>query len=723
MFTTAKTSQLQGKVRAAVFIGGTFQMVARHLSDISGLPFHATFLADVADEIRQAGVQVNHRGVYVVSPDQYDQIGKLIDALKEERFPIARAVGNALSGQESDSGKGMGQVPAIAWMAFTRQKASLNQAADNFWKFLRTLAGGYVKEAELYVFYSIAGGTGRGAFDLVLSSLRQAYAQNAPNAALSIRDVVVDGGSYLGCGDKVEYNGATGAAQILSLVYGDTRRQAHENRMFNLVTLPIVGTDKARRDNLVRQTVAMLMAPGYRQQNERIGANMSTTTLRKTGKMWSHRFAYLGQISFNDIVAGVAAKYEPLLKQLLSNEHEVGNPTPMRRVYGLPSTSASPEQSVDQVIEAHGQSGGTIGALVSALIGQYQAQATVYAELLTGGELQGHEVIERELVTTTDVRRFLADERLLATLMTQAINKAAKAERVARAKTLRSQKLAQSHATFIYGGLLEKLMSWRSWGMFFDRKSTQVNKLRYSAAKAREAAETYAQAQAQHEALRTFRDQVIAKAQGVYQQIRQAISALGKLSYQGTAIDGFTIKPLDQRLTDILWSAALPELEELSFVLSSCVDALSVDTVARRMFGYAERAEADVNVLAALLERAEPDYIGSQWGQLDRTADDKRRDYTFLPLSDHEIEGVQKAASRFNAFLTIVRVSCGAGAFAGASSVYQVRDDNDVVTPHYKRLLTEMASDPSGALLALSCVPDADLRPEPTKLVKKQSKK
>lgn len=709
MWTKSVNQPKNGQVRAAVIIGGTYQSAARHLPEISGVPFDAILVSDVKEEVKQAGIDLSQPGFFSISPKDTDQIGVLISSIGRQKDRVSQLIYEALDGQESDATEGLAQVPAIGREALLRQCDVARATIREFWNYLRTVAGGAITKCEIYMFVSLAGGTGCGQWLLMDSLLREQFPEHAHNATLSLRYVFTDGGSYLGCGPRVENNGAAGAARVLAKVYNDRDKGDNENTFYHLMTLPLVGTDKMARDLYVRQSVAMLMSPDYRGMNARIGANQSTTTRQKTGKMFIHRFTHFGEITEVDLIASVARRFKPDVESLLATD-VAGEGTPMSELFATTTLVRTPTRTVKSIIADRLAGRGHVKGLVGEMEGDWEATGTAYLKLQTGSDTLAITIIKRDLNTSGEFRRYLVDDLQLAQLVDTAINKSEGDLRKAKARYVKAQKLMRSHWDFIFGTFFDKLMKFQSWPLWIERKSKRVDQLEIAAEKCRDAKEEVALCEAALNAIQDFRKQLAARTAGVHSDIRKAISRLNEVTLRGTAIDGVDVMPLDTRLTDILWATSLPDTEDLEAILASCVSALSADTIARLIFGYVDKSPATPTILASIIRKATPIHIGTEWGQMSRNGQSGRV-YVFVPMSSDDIEELQKAYHRLDRRVQIAKVSCGASAFVGGAVVYTVNADQEVVTPHYDTLLQTMMKDPSS--LALSCAPGEPMRPDP----------
>ena len=722
---------LEGHVRAALIVGGTYQSAARRLNEIvyvarqnedtaqKNIEFHGILLWDVAEEIEASGVNGNQPHVFIISPSEAMQTGYIIKQLVG-MGPKARLLSKALEDRESDAAWGAGQIPGIAWTELQLERKQAEGVIENMVTYLRALAGGTIIRLELHVMYGTGGGAGRGAFRDLTQIFRNEFARQAPTAALAIRLYSVDGASYQGCGTYVELNGATGASQIVSDLIKDPLKTTQENTRCYFLTLPHDGTDRARRNVHVRETTAMMFSPEFHYHCESTGSNRSLTE-GAVGKADMIRFTHFGRVGPNVLVSTPAAVYEEGLRNLL-NADSTALATPVKKLDALASLTDSPQRSVAAVMNDIKSTKGADERFLDELPGVFAASATVYAELTNGQRIQAVEICERPLETAKDLYQFMADAPMLDALLSVQINQLTVKER----KLDRKAKKVAGKVKSVYNGIYG---SW--WDNFGDKlkalprrflgdsRSKRERTLQNIAEQTRTTNEELALVRAQLTALKELQLRLEHRQQNVVNHIRRAATVLGKISSRAQKIDGVYVQPIENRLIDLLWAAGLPDTQDIEVILLSCIEAVSIETLARYIFGYTDRMTPDAMSLANLIRRKVPEDIGTNWGNHDRS-EAKPEIFLFVPLRKQDRQELQQAYKRIDGRVKIVQVGCGAGVFVGGAQRLKVEDFDDIITPFYRELMITKAENPEDFVRA--CVPGAPLWFDPTKPEKKAKK-
>lgn len=699
----------QGRVKMLLCFGGAWQAIVPAIRQIAD-PYDAVLVFDVAGEIRQMGFDQGTPGYHAISPRQQDQIGVLVDALDETDHPEAKLVAERLRGQEGDPERGMGQVPGLGWMALTRELDEVHRTYQDLFGYLRTLCSGTIRSCDVHVFRGTGGGSGRGAGRLLMKELRDAFATYAPGATLSIRHFTADGAAWIGCGLRVERNGATGAANIYADAVSDPYRKPTENQRWNLCTFPAVGTDKVLRDRLALETAAMLLSPKFYDEMERTGSNENVQPGRR-GNIYIYQFSHFGAVKVEDLMAAVAVGYISPLQEL-TNGNLTASSSAIRRIFARSELLDSPRREIDQILEDARTTRGGDGRFLEELlgVGAFNASAATVIEMTDGVDVQAEEMLDALRSNAADVRRFIVDAHILSDRLSSEIQSAQSAEIVARRKLKNAEDVVHSHWRFIFGSFVDQALSPRSWSLWIEGSKARLRKLRMAAERARKLNEEYTHTHERVEALKRFRDLLARKLGDQIDHIRTAIAVLNRYVQLGTAPEGIRLRPIDEVLMDLLVSASMGNKKLIEHTLLSAVESVSIDLLARQIFKYYLRQPADAGTLARLLDEGTPLFLGTSWGQVDRTKAEHRQ-FIFLPLSAHDLRDVKESFAILDRRTVLMPIGCGAGAFVGGGMVFYAHDEEDVVTPFYQMLLTEMAKDATD--LALSLVPGEPLLPDP----------
>jgi hypothetical protein len=710
-WSASKSVKNGGNVRIAFILGGAFQTIARNLNQIADMPYDMIVVADVEGEINQIGLPPGRKGYILISPKGKDQIGVLIDALGNDGMPPeAKLVSVKLRGREADPQRGMGQIPPLAWVAMERNKAEIKRALERVVEELKLKAGGTIVNCTVHAFRGMGGGFGRGSGRWFVNTFRSVFKSKSPQSSLSIRHYLADGLSWIGCGGRIAKNGATGAAEFLSDMLHDPCRQPHENQGALLVTIAPVQKDKEKRDVLVSEIATMILCRTFYDALERTRSNDAMCEL--LGNCYIARFAHFGRLPETDLTASVAVQYLPQLTALVDTDpSDLCTPSPIRQLVPNSGTTSSPSRTVDAVMDDVRAMRGQYERFLEELLGAYTADASILAERIdTSGRLQADDLIKVDTADTADIKQFLADVPLLEKLIANALTVTTGKSRKAAKRLADAELLIRSHCRFTYGNWMDKLCSWRSWILLLDTRLKRERKIGIVAGKARKANESKVLADAETEALKTFRNRVNENRTRLVMQINDAKTALEHIQNRGTAVDGVSLLPLDDVLPDILWAGGMDGNVETYMVpvLEDAVAALSIETIARHIFGYAKTGTITPRVLANLISAAMPEDIGTEWGSLDRSTLGREHTY-FLPVSEEDLGLLQEEFRRIDPDAQLMRIK---RPFVGGVQVQKRVTENDVVTPTYVEEIAEMGKDEGD--LALSWVPGS---PDPRQFV------
>lgn len=697
-------------VRIAVFAGGSWQPYAAQFAQIgAGRLYDVLIVFDVRFELERAGITPEAiSGLFTFSPLAPDSIGVLVDDLGSMKDPNAQRIADHMRGKEASAQWGMAQVPAFAWKALMRANdptitggKTVGQQLEDVMEYATYVAGGAIVSGEIHLFYGTGGGAGRGAGAELLEMVCEAFSRRAPSAVVSKRVYVMDGHSFLRCGNRVDRNGATGAAQILCEVTHTPHRRVGYDERFNLCSLPLVGADREARNLYVREFGATISSRVLYEAIESQGANDAVNL--EYGNVIVLQPSFYGRINRNDLIATAAHRYSDEIKGLVvEDRRSLKAPEPVREIIAAANLTAHPPRDPEQVGRDLAEVG-LLPHLTEELLGRYQAAASVNAILPTSLSKGAAILLDSELRTMDDILQVLANGQHLSTLIPLAINKAKRARARAAKSAAQRDSYTISHLHFIYGTSAQRWCAWRSYTLIAESSSRRVRELVNAAKRSRKAREEAALAAEGEAALNNFWDYLNQVIENIRQQLHDTSAALSQLAKQGTMIEGLNLLPLKDILLDLLRASSFQNHSEhrLADVLLSAVQTVPVDTLARQVFSYTRPSPASPQFLAELLLNAQPEAVATDFGGLNRSQSNKRVFY-FLPLTDADLREVQEAINQLTQGIRIAPIGKGGGMCVVKQDVYWVETEGHVITPLYKQLLEEMAKDSTDYALSMT---------------------
>lgn len=699
-----------GEITIVFGIGGAWKAFVAGAFNIVTTPPDLVVYYDVAGEVATSGLNLTRPDVFVISPDPAYKVGDLVDALMQDQNADAKLIGKALYGHEPDSDRGMGQTPALGDQALKMELPQVRSIFNsNILSYIRQVCNNVPRKIYVYVFYGTGGGTGRGVSRRLLAEFRRSLHEGAPEASVTIRRFVLCGECWHNCGEFIEGNAATGAAQELADAIDDPYRTPKENQATHMMAIPLAGTDDKLRNLLVDQLGAMLFSStGFMEEIERRLAN--DMTRMDLGGMLRWHSVHYGEVDRLSLAATVAQQYQPGLLELIDSDHaDLGSPTPIRTISTSADTTDEPRRSVEQVQEDLASPGGRDERFLRELLGEYHATATVHAELLGDqGKMKATEMIAGDLTSMRDIRLRLANLFMLADMLPPLIQTAVVEEGMARIRAQDAETLIRSHWKFLYGTFFERLRAWRSWQMATQGEDDRQERLKNAATQAREERQKLSLIQAQVAALKQFRDSVLGATSDLRSSIRGAWDVLRQIAEQGNIMRGIDVGPIDDRIVDLLWASGLPDAStRVADLLLAGIKSASTDVLAEKIFGYRGRTPADPKVLAYLANTSLPKYVAPPVGGKDSSHQRVRR-FMFVPLAEGDLVAFQQEMAKIDRRLRVFPIGCGAGVFIGGLEVHWVEGDDDIVTPRYLSVIKALQADPTK--FALACVPGVPLR-------------
>lgn len=288
--------------RIALVVGGCFKAIAQHPS-----------LVDA------------HRVIYIDAYSETDDISSTpevvpIDLARDETVRSLCAAFDPANGphplrlqhgshldrvitimgcKSVDLAKGLGQVPAVAYLAW---RARLEQGLAHTFRAmiddLTVRAGGQLARIEIDVFHSNAGATGRGIANAVVQEICDLF----QGRTVSVTHYVVGRMSFTGLGAHVHDNAPLGVLEDIAFQRQPPTQAKTVHRWLG-VELPPVGNDVVLRSSLAALWAQAITAPKTRELLERPQANRSAAdewgsfTLVRSG--W-----FRSTMDEDDVVAG-----------------------------------------------------------------------------------------------------------------------------------------------------------------------------------------------------------------------------------------------------------------------------------------------------------------------------------------------------------------------------------------------------------------------------------
>ena len=290
--------------RIALVVGGCFKAIAQHPSIVDA---HRVIYIDAYSETDDVASTPELVPIDLARDEtvrslcaRFDRPGNGQSALPGSPAHLDRVI--AIMGCKSvDLAKGLGQVPAVAYLAW---QARLEQGlASTFRAMIDDLtvrAGGQLTRVEVDVFHSNAGATGRGIANAVVRAIDELF----QGRMVSVTHYVVGRMSFTGLGVHVHDNAPIGVLEDMAFQKRPPTQPKTVHRWLG-VELPPVGNDVVLRSAYAALWAQAITAPKTRELLDRPQANRSAAdewgsfTLTRAG--W-----FRSQMNESDVVAGSA---------------------------------------------------------------------------------------------------------------------------------------------------------------------------------------------------------------------------------------------------------------------------------------------------------------------------------------------------------------------------------------------------------------------------------
>ncbi len=290
--------------RIALVLGGCFKAIAQHPAIVDA---HRVVYIDAYSETDDVASIPELIPIDLARDEtirslcaRFSGAGNEHPLRREHREHIDRII--AIMGCKSvDLAKGLGQVPAVAYLAW---RARLEQGlTDTFRAMIDDLtvgAGGQLARIEIDVFHSNAGATGRGIANAVVETICDLF----QGRTVSVSHYVVGRMSFTGLGAHVHDNAPLGVLEDIAFQRRPPTQAKTVHRWLG-AELPPVGNDVVLRSSYAALWAQAITSPRMRELLDRPQANRSAAsewgnfTLTRAG--W-----FRSTLGEEDVVAGSA---------------------------------------------------------------------------------------------------------------------------------------------------------------------------------------------------------------------------------------------------------------------------------------------------------------------------------------------------------------------------------------------------------------------------------
>ncbi len=329
--------------RIALVVGGCFKTIAQHPSIVDA---HRVVYIDAYSETDDVPSTTELIPIDLARDETVRSLcARYNGGIGEPRRPQGpqahtdRVIG-IMGCKSVDLAKGLGQVPAVAYLAW---RVRLEQGlADTFRAMIDGLtvgAGGQLARIEIDIFHSNAGATGRGIANAVVETICELF----QGRTVSVTHYVVGRMSFTGLGSHVHDNAPLGVLEDIAFQRQPPTQAKTVHRWLG-VELPPVGNDVVLRSAHAALWAQAIAAPKTRELLDRPQANRSAAdewgnfTLTRAG--W-----FRSAMAEDDVVAGAALhalrEEERLLAESatatasLAVAYEAAPPAPQEQVQGF----------------------------------------------------------------------------------------------------------------------------------------------------------------------------------------------------------------------------------------------------------------------------------------------------------------------------------------------------------------------------------------------------
>ena len=290
--------------RIALVVGGCFKVIAQHPSivDAQRVVYIDAYSEtdDVASTPDLVPIDLARDETVRSLCARFDRLNNDRPLLLDHQAHLDRVI-SIMGCKSVDLAKGLGQVPAVAYLAW---RVRLAQGLANTFRAmiddLTVRAGGQLARIEIDVFHSNAGATGRGIANAVVETICDLF----QGRTVSVTHYVVGRMSFTGLGDHVHDNAPLGVVEDMAFQKNPPTQAKTVHRWLG-VELPPVGNDVVLRSAYAALWAQAITAPKTRELLDRPQANRSAAaewgnfTLTRAG--W-----FRSTMGEDDVVAGAA---------------------------------------------------------------------------------------------------------------------------------------------------------------------------------------------------------------------------------------------------------------------------------------------------------------------------------------------------------------------------------------------------------------------------------
>ncbi len=302
--------------RIALVVGGCFKAIAQHPSIVDA---HRVVYIDAYSETDDVASTAELVPIDLARDEtvrslcaRFDQANGGHPLRREHPAHIDRVI-SIMGCKSVDLAKGLGQVPAVAYLAW---QARLEQGLTGTFRAmiddLTIRAGGQLTRIEVDVFHSNAGATGRGIANAVVETICDLF----QGRTVSVSHYVVGRMSFTGLGSHVHDNAPLGVLEDMAFQKHPPTQAKTVHRWLG-IELPPVGNDTVLRASYAALWAQAITAPKTRELLDRPQANRSAAapwgnfTLTRAG--W-----FRSAMNEDDVVAGAARHVLGEIKHLLA---------------------------------------------------------------------------------------------------------------------------------------------------------------------------------------------------------------------------------------------------------------------------------------------------------------------------------------------------------------------------------------------------------------------
>jgi hypothetical protein len=695
--------------RIALVVGGCFKAIAQHPSIVDA-----------------------HRVVYIDACSETDDVPSLpelipIDLARDEtvrslcaRFdnaegehPLRRdhrehldRVINIMGCKSVDLAKGLGQVPAVAYLAW---RARLEQGlTDTFRAMIDDLtvgAGGQLARIEIDAFHSNAGATGRGIANAVVETICELF----QGRTVSVSHYVVGRMSFTGLGAHVHDNAPLGLLEDIAFQRQPPTQAKTVHRWLG-VELPPVGNDVLLRATHAALWAQAITAPKTRELLDRPQANRSAAnewgnfTLTRSG--W-----FRSTMDEDDVVAGAGQHLLREIDRLLAAPSagqatltvvfDPSPPPPEELVQGFPADLQKASFEALQGLVA----ADALQALVQQGV-QHQRVEIRFRQPNGDEVLPG--ALFRPLATAdyglllADLRQAQAIRAAIASTMVEENHLVAGQGEPDRALRRSSRSLQHAIALLCPRGLDEHLRA--LWHPAGRRRLAFL----HAATAYRRAAQERAQHEARLEALQVLlerADSQIRAAQEPFLVIRRPLERL--LARLPPPVDSRSVrfKRLDEEAYEnqpafevLLRAARTDNPDRLYHELRQMARGVTLEGLAMIL-----RLGTNADTLAVVNKLdGEAGEMGPYWGGMPRPdAEIDQRIRVLPPVEDDLLRALSQAKDEIGSDIQLVTARSMAGGIGiVAIDTYLVKRWSDLLSPEYQQDLLATLADSNAVALA-----------------------